>query len=53
MQPGDTVLYKGEKHTKKGVQNLGTYLKLDNTKVVSVKQVKLCSHAGGYVYARI
>ena len=48
IQPGDTVLYQGKQYISKGCQNLGRYIKLDNSKVVSVENIKLIKISGGY-----
>lgn len=53
LQPGDTIIYNGKKFQTKGVQNLGTYLKLENKMVVATKNVQLYAYAGGYIYAEI
>ena len=53
IQTGDMVIYKGTKHFSKGVQNLGTYLRLDNSKAVPIKQIQLHTYAGGYLYAKL
>ena len=48
IQPGDTVIYEGRKYVTKGVQNLGTYLKI-NGKVVPVRKIHIHHYAGGYI----
>lgn len=48
IQPGDTVIYEGKKYITKGVQNLGTYLKIDE-KAVPVKKTRIHHYAGGYI----
>ena len=48
IQPGDTVIYEGRKYVTKGVQNLGTYLKI-NGKVVPVRKIRIHHYAGGYI----
>ena len=48
IQPGDTVIYEGKKYITKGVQNLGTYLKI-NEKVVPVRKIHIHHYAGGYI----
>lgn len=48
IQPGDTVIYEGGKYITKGVQNLGTYLKIGE-KVVPVKKICIHHYAGGYI----
>ena len=48
IQPGDTVIYEGKKHITKGVQNLGTYLKIGE-KVVPVRKICIHHYAGGYI----
>jgi hypothetical protein len=53
IQPSDVVIYKNEKHFALGIQNLGTYVKLHDKKVVPVKQVKVLLHSGGYTYAKL
>ena len=53
IQTGDVVIYKGKKHRSKGVQNLGTYLRLDNDKAVPIKQVEIYTYAGGYLYEKL
>ena len=53
IQVGDVVLYKGETYSTKGVQNLGTYVRLDNDKAAPIKQVRLHQYAGGYMYAKL
>ena len=53
IQVGDVVLYKGETYSTKGVQNLGTYVRLDNDKAVPIKQIRLYQYAGGYMYAKL
>ena len=48
IQPGDTVIYEGGKYITKGVQNLGTYLKIGK-KVVPARKIRIHHYAGGYV----
>ena len=48
IQPGDTVIYEGKKYITKGIQNLGTYLKIDE-KAVPVKKTRIHHYAGGYI----
>ena len=48
IQPGDTVVYKGRKYITKGVQNLGTYLKIGE-KAVPVRKIRIHHYAGGYI----
>ena len=48
IQPGDAVIYEGRKYVTKGVQNLGTYLKI-NGKVVPVRKIRIHHYAGGYI----
>lgn len=48
IQPGDTVIYEGKKYITKGVQNLGTYLKIGE-KVVPVRKIRIHHYAGGYI----
>ena len=48
IQPGDTVIYEGRKYIAKGIQNLGTYLKIDE-KVVPVRKIRIHHYVGGYV----
>lgn len=48
IQPGDTVIYEGKKYITKGVQNLGTYLKIGE-KVVPVRKICIHHYAGGYI----
>lgn len=47
IQPGDTVIYEDRKYITKGVQNLGTYLKIGE-KVVPVRKIRIHHYAGGY-----
>jgi hypothetical protein len=47
-QPGDTVLYNSQKHTVKGVQNLGAYIKLaEQSKPVKTSQVQILYYGKG------
>lgn len=48
IQPGDTVIYEGRKYITKGVQSLGTYLKIGE-KVVPVRKIRIHHYAGGYI----
>ena len=48
IQPGDTVIYEDRKYITKGVQNLGTYLKIGE-KVVPVRKIRIHHYAGGYI----
>lgn len=52
IQPGDTVIYEDRKCITKGVQNLGTYLKIGE-KVVPVKKIRIHHYAGGYIRQRM
>lgn len=52
IQPGDTVIYEDRKCITKGVQNLGTYLKISE-KVVPVKKIRIHHYAGGYIRQRM
>ncbi len=48
FQPGDTVLHEGQKHTVKGVQNLGAYIKLSAlSKPVKTTRVQLLYYGKG------
>lgn len=47
-QPGDTVLYEGQKCTVKGVQNLGIYIKLSElSKPVKTSEVSILYYGKG------
>lgn len=48
IQPGDTVIYEGRKYITKGVQSLGTYLKIGK-KVAPVRKIRIHHYAGGYI----
>ena len=48
IRPGDTVIYKGKRYVTKGVQNLGTYLKIGE-KAVPVRKIRIHHYAGGYI----
>ena len=52
IQPGDTVIYEGNRYVTKGCQNLGKYLKIP-CGVVSIKKVKIHRYAGGYIAERL
>lgn len=46
-QPGDAVIFNGEKHQIRGSHNLGTRVILDTGKSVSVKKIRILKYAGG------
>lgn len=52
IQPGDTVIYEGRKYITKGIQSLGTYLKIGE-KVVPVRKIRIHHYAGGYIRQRM
>lgn len=50
IQPGDVLLYKGQKVIAKGCQHYGQYVVLDGfKKAVSTKQCRVKSHCGGWL----
>lgn len=48
LRPGDCVLFENKKYTIKGLQNNGTYIALENGKVVSIKKIRLLFHTNGW-----
>ena len=53
IQPGDVVMYDGQKVKAKGIHNKGRNVMLENGKSVSVKKVKVLRHTGGYVQSTL
>ncbi len=53
IQQWDIVIYNGKKQIVKGIQNLGAYVKLVNNKVIPIRNIRIHSYAGGYVYAKL
>ena len=50
LRPGDIVKYQGEYISVAGIQNLGSYVKLDNGKVVAVSKIRVVTHVGGWQF---
>ena len=50
LRPGDIVKFQREHISIAGIQNLGSYVKLDNRKVVAVSKIKIITHVGGWQF---
>lgn len=48
IRPGDFILFENKKYTTKGVQNNGTYIILENSKVVSINRTKVIFHTNSW-----
>lgn len=48
IRPGDFILFEGKKYSLKGIQNNGTYVKLENDKIVSTNRTKVVFHTNGW-----
>lgn len=48
IQPGDMLLFEGQKHPAKGCHCLGSRVILDNGKSVAVSKVTILQHTGGW-----
>lgn len=48
IQPGDTVLYQGQRYISKGCHCFGDRVILDNKKSINVKHIKILKKIGGW-----
>lgn len=48
IQPGDVLLFQGQRYVSKGIQNKGAYVSVDGRSPIATKKCKVLSHCGGW-----
>lgn len=48
IQPGDIIVFQGQRYVSKGCQNNGTYISVEGRTPISVKRCRLLSHCSGW-----
>lgn len=52
IQPGDKILFEGQRYTSAGIQNKGAYVSIAGHNPIAVKKCRLISHCGGWQHVR-
>lgn len=48
IQPGDVILFEGERYISAGIQNKGAYVSVAERTPIAVKKCRIASHCGGW-----